>query len=106
MSLVLNNWALISFRKYTLLAQLLQQLSADHFETMHSCSTWFEDVHVALGLFFHYFFFNCFHFLDVHVFFFRCDMMMWVQLLLVLYQIFLNFQVCLSWSRGVHVTKI
>ena len=34
----------------TLQEQLLIEFSTDHFETMHICSTWSEDVHVVLGL--------------------------------------------------------
>ena len=34
----------------TLWAQLLLQFSTNHFETIHICSTWSEDVHVVFGL--------------------------------------------------------
>ena len=44
--------------------QLLLRFSTDHFETTHTCSTWFVDVHVVLGLSYHYFFNNFFYFLD------------------------------------------
>ena len=65
----------------TLWAQLLLQLSTDHFETMHTCSIWSEDVRVIFGLFCNFslslfFFFNFFTFFDLA--FFMCDMMMWV----------------------------
>ena len=44
----------ISVRIDTLWAQLLLGFSFDHFETMHICYTWSEDVHVGLGLSFYY----------------------------------------------------
>ena len=34
----------------TLWPQLLMDFSTNHFETMHICSTWFEDVRVVFGL--------------------------------------------------------
>ena len=34
----------------TLWAQLLLEFSTNHFETMHICPTWSEDVRVVLGL--------------------------------------------------------
>ena len=40
----------------TLWAQLLLEFSTDHFETMHTCSTWSVDAHVLLGLFSFYFY--------------------------------------------------
>ena len=50
----------IAIRIDTLWAQLLLEFSTDHFETMHTCSTWSVDVHVVLELsslnFFFYFF--------------------------------------------------
>ena len=36
----------------------------DHLETMRTCSTWSEDVHVVLGLSCHSFFFNYLHFFN------------------------------------------
>ena len=51
----------ITIRIDILWAQLLIDFSIDHLETMHTCSTWSEDVHVVLGLlslfnFLHFFF--------------------------------------------------
>ena len=40
----------LSFRINILWAQLLLELSTDHFETMHICSTESEDFRVVLGL--------------------------------------------------------
>ena len=40
----------ISIRIDILWAHLLLDFSTDHLETMHSCSTWSEDVDVVLGL--------------------------------------------------------
>ena len=40
---------LISIRIDNLEAQLLLQLFTDHFETMHTFSTWSEDVRVVLS---------------------------------------------------------
>ena len=45
----------ITIRIDTLWAQLLLEFSTDHFETMHTCSTWSVDVHVVLGISFHFF---------------------------------------------------
>ena len=39
----------ITIRKDTLWAQLLLEFSTDHFETIHTCSTWSVDVHVVSG---------------------------------------------------------
>ena len=41
---------LISIGIDTLWAQLLLELSTDHFETMHICSTWSEELCLVLGL--------------------------------------------------------
>ena len=43
----------ISIRIDILRAQLLLHFSTEHLETMHTCSTWSEDVHV-FGLSSHY----------------------------------------------------
>ena len=40
----------ISIRIDILWAQLLLEVSIDHFENMHTCSTLSEDVHVVWGL--------------------------------------------------------
>ena len=45
----------MTIRIDTLWEQLLLEFSTDHFETMHTCSTWSVDVHVALGLSSHFF---------------------------------------------------
>ena len=45
----------ITIRIDTLWAQLLLEFSTDHFETMHICFTWSEDVHLVLGLSSYYF---------------------------------------------------
>ena len=39
----------ISIRIDILWVQLLLDISTDHLEIMHTCSTWSEDVHVILG---------------------------------------------------------
>ena len=44
----------ITIRIDTLWAKLLHEFSTDHFETVHTGSTWFVDVHVVLGLSFFY----------------------------------------------------
>ena len=51
---------LITIRIDTLWKQLLLQFSIDHFETMHTCSTQSENVHVVLGLSSYYFFYQLF----------------------------------------------
>ena len=43
------------FRSDYLWVELLLEFSTDHFETMHTYSTWSIDVHVVLGLSFLYF---------------------------------------------------
>ena len=45
-----------SSRIDTLWAQLLLEFSLDHLETVHTCSTWYEEVCVVLGLSCHYLF--------------------------------------------------
>ena len=66
----LNNWALISIRIDILWPQLLLSFYTDQLETMHTCSTWSEDVHRVFGLSCHYLFFN--------FLLFSCDSMTWV----------------------------
>ena len=51
----------ISIRIDILWAQLLPDFSADHLETMHTCSTWSEDLPVVLGLSCHYLYFSTFY---------------------------------------------
>ena len=46
----------VSIRIDILCAQLLLDFSIDHLETMHTCSTWSENVCVILGLSCHYLF--------------------------------------------------
>ena len=45
----------ITIRIDTLWAQFPLEFSTDHFETMHTCSTWSVNVHVVLGLSSRYF---------------------------------------------------
>ena len=52
----------ISIRIDTLWVQLILEFSTDHFETIHTCSTWSEDVHVVLGLSSRYFYQLFFYF--------------------------------------------
>ena len=40
----------ISIRIDNLWVQIILEFSTNHFETMHTCSTWSIDVHVVLGL--------------------------------------------------------
>ena len=68
--------------------QLFLDFSTDHLETMHTCSTWSEDVHVILGLFCHYFLFNFLHFFNLVCF--SCDTIVSATHLTVLYQTFWN----------------
>ena len=42
----------VSIKTYILWAQLLLDFSTDHLETMHTCSSWSEDVHIVLSLYF------------------------------------------------------
>ena len=51
----------ITIRIDTLWVQLLVGFSIDHFESMRTCSTFSEDVHVVLGLSSNLFFINFFH---------------------------------------------
>ena len=64
-----------SIRIDILWAQLLLDFSTDQLETMRACSTWYEDVRVALGLTCHYLFLN---FCTFSTLCFRCDTMTWV----------------------------
>ena len=52
--------------------QFLLDFSTDHLETIHSCSTWNENVHVVLGLSCHYLFST---FCTFSMFLFSCDTM-------------------------------
>ena len=61
----------ISIRIDILWAQLLLDFSTDQLETMHTCSTWSEDVHVVLGLSCLYLFSTfLFYFIFLFLFFF------------------------------------
>ena len=74
----------ITIRIDTLWAQLLLEFSIDHFETMHTCSTWSVDVHVVLGLssrYFYQFFFYFFYFVFSRFVSIIMDTL-WAQLLL------------------------
>ena len=69
----------ISIRTDILWAQLLLDFSTDYLETMHTCSTWSEDVRVVLGYSAIIFFFlSTFCTFSIYLFFFRCDTMTWI----------------------------
>ena len=55
----------ISFKINTLWAQRFLELSADHFETVHACSTRSENVHVVLLLSYFYFLLTFFNLLNL-----------------------------------------
>ena len=99
---------LISTRIDTLCAQLLLEFSTDHFETMHTSSTWSVDLHVVLGLSSHYFVFNFFLLFSTQFFFsdlisIRIDTL-WTQLVLEFSTDHSEtMQTSSTWSVDVHV---
>ena len=71
----------IIIRIDTLCAQLLLEFSTNHFETIHTCSTWSVDVHVVLGLSSRYFYQLFFYLVFQGWITIRIDTL-WAQLLL------------------------
>ena len=84
--------------------QLLLDFSTDHFETMHTCSTWSEDVHMVWG--YPANFFQRFALFHLSLFQLLYDDVgsLWAQLLLQFYnKLFETLHVFLSCSENVHV---
>ena len=91
--------------RITLWAQLLLEFSTEHFETMHTCSTWSVDVHAVLGLS-SLFFVNFFLLFRLRLFpgsvTIRIDTL-WVKLLEFTTDHFETMRSCSTLSVDVHV---